>query len=446
MDVRKTVGGLVFGVVSLTVLGACSSGAGVSPSAAIVAPTAAPPATSLESPSPSPSLSPEPTLAWHHLTTIPASGDEIQHAAGFDKGYVALERRSDSVWFSADGRTWRKVALPFETTEDKYGNTLGPAANTVTSNGTEVLVVGGYAHKPCRRPAADTGGGLDCPQYPVAWISDDGLEWQSAYPGPKPAAPSGYDQGSEFVAAWPVPTGGWDAALSYWQGESLTGRDLWHSSDGIHWTELAPAPAADVGSMTEFPFDHAGAADQAGRRVVWEVWFVGGEHNSDTTLATSPDGMAWTPVPGVAGPGTDIEAGVGPTGALSRWVLVGGSGIGEDYTSSVPTAWTSDDRLDWTATVLPFVAECAEDEEECGGEWVTSVVPTSDGYVAGSAGWYGSGEFVTWSSEDGLAWVRLPFDATTGVHGGPGTVLDGPAGVIGVGLTEDGEAAVWQLR
>jgi hypothetical protein len=388
---------------------------------------------------------------WRSIGTIPAPGVEIQDATGFAKGYVALERRSDSVWFSADGRTWREVALPFEVRKDKYGNTLGPAATAVTSNGTEVLVVGGYAHKPCRHSGAETGGGLDCPQYPIAWISDDGLDWRSAYPGPKPAEPSGYDQGSEFVAAWSVPTGGWDAALSYWQGESLTGRGLWHSSDGITWTELAPAPAADVGSMTEYPFDHAGAADAAGRRVVWEGWYVGGEYNSVTTVATSPDGLAWTPIPDVAGQGTDINAGVAPAGSHRRWVLVGGSGVGEDYSSSLPTAWTSVDGIDWAMTILPYVPDPAcvgnnEDEEECGGEWVTSLDLAQDGYVAGAAGWFGVQEFATWRSDDGLAWDRLSFVATSGTSKGPGTVANGPAGVIGIGLTDDEEAAVWQLR
>ena len=94
--------------------------------------------------------------------------------------------------------------------------------------------------------------------------------------------------------------------------------------------------------------------------------------------------------------------------------------------------------------VLPFVARsgCSEEEEECGGAYATSVVPTRAGYVAVAAG-------ATWLSEDGLAWVELPPVATPGTNGGPGIVADGPAGVIGIGVgATEGEdtTTVWQLR
>ena len=460
MDVRTTAGRLLVGLASLAIVGGCAAGSTPSasltpsPSPAPVAPTASPSPSPLDTPSPAPSAPARPIsdLAWQDIGTIPAPGNEIQSAAGFARGYVAVERGSSSVWFSADGRTWREVELPFKVTNDEYGSPLEAGANAVTTNGTQVLVVGGYSHEPCRAPeGASTGGGPDCPLYPIAWVSDDGVTWESADPGPMPPEPSGYDQGSEFVAAWPVPTGGWDAALSFWEGESLTGRDLWHSSDGIQWTELEPAPAADLDSLLQFPMVHAGAADQAGRRVVWQVWFPGGAINAATTLATSPDGLTWISVADVPGPGTDIRGGVAPDGVRSRWVLVGGSGIGEDYSSSVPTVWTSEDRVSWAAAALPFVAGagCAEDEEECGGGIVTSVVLAQAGYVAVAAGWWGAQPYDTWLSEDGLTWVELPPVAGPGASVGPGVVADGPAGVIGIGVGPTGsdeKAAVWQLR
>jgi hypothetical protein len=416
-----------------------------SPSPSSVAPTAAPSPLGTQSPVPAVSEEPTADLAWHAIGVIPAEA-EIAGVVGFADGYVALERGSRSVWFSADGQAWRAIQLPFKVKKDEHGRRLETRTQAVTANGTQVLVVGGYEHEPCQAPGeVSTGGGPECPFYPTAWISGDGVTWKGAYPGPEPPEPRGYDQGSEFVAAWSVPTGGWDAALSFWEGETLTGRDIWHSSDGITWTELEPGPAADVGSVVQFPMAHAGAADQAGRRVLWQVWFVGGAYNAVTTVATSPDGQVWTPVADVAGQGTDISGGVAPDGAHSRWVLVGGSGIGEDYSSAVPTVWTSEDRVDWVATALPFVAGagCAEDEEECGGAMATSVVDGRAGYVAASGG------PLTWLSQDGLAWVELPAVAAPGSHVGPWMVADGPAGVIGIGVGPTGgagEPAVWQLR
>jgi len=457
---HTVAGRLAVGLLSLALLGGCSAGATSSPtpSPALVTRSASPSSSPLGTPSSAPSVSEEPTsdLAWYSIGTIPVADTTIRDVVGFAKGYVAVER-SRSVWFSADGRTWREIELPFTVTEDEYGRFLDARARAVTTDGTQVLVVGGYSHEPCRAPDPpnnpSTEDSTECPLYPLAWVSDDGVTWQSAYPGPQPAEPPGYDHGSEFAAAWPVPTGGWDAALSYWgAGGSLAGRDLWHSSDGIHWAELEPAPAPDLGGSPQFPSVHAGAADQKGLRVLWQGW----SDNTDPvdvpggvpvmTLATSPDGRSWTTVDGFAGRGAEISAGVAPAGDLSRWVLVGASGITEvnNRTASVPTVWTSEDRVAWTATVLPIVAGLR-------GGPVTSVVLTRAGYVAVGVNWDGEGKGQFWTrlSEDGLTWVELPPVGTPGADSDPPSVADGPAGVVGIGVSptgSGGEAGIWQLR
>jgi hypothetical protein len=450
---------LAAGFASLALLGGCTAGATPSPlptpspSPALVTPSASPSSSPLGTPSPAPSPSEEPTsdLAWHRIGAIPVEAGGIGGVVGFANGYVAVGGGSRSVWFSADGRAWRENKLPFKVTKDKYGRPLEAGANAVTTNGTQVLVIGGYSHEPCRAPDPQlVGGGPECPLYPLAWVSDDGVTWQSAYPGPQPADPPGYDQGSEFAAAWPVPTGGWDAAVSYWQGVTLRGRDLWHSSDGIHWTKLEPAPAPDLEGQPEFPWVHAGAADQEGLRVLWQGWsdytdpLASGAGVPVMTLATSPDGRSWTTVDGFAGRGTEISAGVAPAGDHGRWVLVGASGITDDYNASVPTAWTSEDRVGWTAAVLPIAAGSR-------GGRVMSVVLTQAGYVAVGVTWDGEGgaQFWTSLSEDGLTWVELPPVGTPGADSEQSRVADGPAGVIRVGVSptdSGGEAAVWQLR
>ena len=252
-----------------------------------------------------------------------------------------------------------------------------------------------------------------------------------------------------------MPTGGWDAALSFWQGQSLMGRDLWHSSDGLRWTQLEPAPALE--GQPELPWVHAGAADAQGIRVLWQGWTDFKDPDFPTgvpvmTLATSPDGRSWTTVDGFAGEGTDITGGVAPDGVHSRWVLAGASGIGTDYSSSVPTVWTSEDGVKWMATVLPTTDPPAlpeEEPQEEHGRWPTSVELTRAGYVAVASGWWGAQPYAAWLSEDGVAWVELPPVATPEAKFGPGVVADGPAGVIGIGVSPtdpDQEVAVWELR
>jgi hypothetical protein len=454
---------IAIGFASLALLGGCaatplpSPSPARSPSSAPVTPYASPPSP-IAKPSAAPSVSVEPTsgLAWYRIGSIPSGGrPQILDAVGLTKGYVAVER-SRSVWFSSDGRTWREIELPFTATKDEYGRFLDASARAVATDGTRVLVVGGYSHEPCRAPDPpdnpSTEGSAVCPRHPLAWVSDDGVTWQSAHPGPQPAEPPGYNQGSEFVAAWPVPTGGWDAALSYFGTDgSLVGRDLWHSSDGIRWTELEPAPAPDLEGSPQLPWVHEGAADQKGIRVLWQGW---SDFTSPAavpggvpvmTLATSPDGRSWTTVDGFAGGGAEIHAGVAPAVGANRWVLVGESGISEvlDRTASGPTVWTSQDRVGWAATILPIPAGLR-------GGPVTSVVLTRAGYVAVGLNW-DAGAPRPWTrlSEDGLTWVELPPVGTSGADSDPPSVADGPAGVIGIEgspTNSTGETGVWQLR
>jgi len=451
---NQIVARLSAGFVSLVLLGGCAAGAAPSPSPtpapALVSPSASPVSSPLGSPSPahSPSDDHISNLAWHGIGSIPVAVAEIRSVVGFTKGYVAVERGSRSVWFSADGQTWREVKLPFKVTTAEYE----AGANALTTNGTQVLVVGGYAHEPCDPGPPNIGGDPLCPSYPLAWVSDDGVTWQSAYPGPKPADPSGYGAGSEFVAAWPVPTGGWDAALGYWQGVTLHGRDLYHSGDGLHWTKLQPAPAPTPGfeGSDKFPWVHAGAADAQGVRVLWQGWsdftvpLGSGAGVPVMTLATSPDGRSWTTVDGFAGRGTEIGAGVAPTGDHSRWVLGGASGIVEDYSAAVPTVWTSEDRVTWTPTVLPIPAPH-------GGGRVASIALAPAGYVAAGTIFVDDGGAETWTSfsEDGLTWVELPHVAKTEADSDATIVGDGPAGILGIGAGptgSEGTATVWQLR
>jgi hypothetical protein len=388
-------------------------------------------------------------LTWQSLGTITSS--EIRGVVGFADGYVAVDSTL-TVWFSRGGATWQTSKLPFKVKKDK----LEAHVQAITTDGTRVLVVGAYAHGPCRPGPDQTGGGPGCPLAPLAWISEDGRTWTSAYPGPLPPDPKGYNQGSEFVAAWPVPTGGWDAALSYWNGESLHGRDLMHSADGLKWTALEPAPKAVTNDSDPFPWTHAGVADGSGLRLLWQGWndftrepFASGAGRRTFTLATSPDGRTWTAIDGFDGKDVEVTAGLAPTAdPSSPWILAGASGFADENTS-VPTLWTSTDTSAWTATVLPTPNGLIATPEGVLIRGVQSLIHGSIGYVAVSAAWDGEqADQATWLSRDGLTWMAMAHPWSGSVFG-PGIVADGPAGVIGIGPNStdtDHSVAVWQLR
>jgi hypothetical protein len=419
-----------------------SAGSSTSASAPPTAPSLLP-STSLAA-SPSPFVA----LAWHSLGTI--LSPDIRGVVGFAKGYVAVGW-ARTIWYSADGRTWKTVTLPFSVTKDPHGLTLEADVQGVATDGTRVLIVGGYSHGPCTQtPGGDTtGGGPACPLAPLAWISEDGRTWTSAYPGPQPADPPGYGQGSEFVAAWSVPTGGWDAALSHWSGESLMGRDLMHSADGIHWSALRPAPVPALTGLPQFPWTHTAVADETGRRVLWQQWsdyttsFASGEGRPLATLATSTDGLAWNAIESFPGTGSQVLVGIpDAAGPRSPWILGGGSGIIDDWTS-LPTVWTSGNLTDWTLKVLPTAAGSLV-------RAVDAMVRAPLGYVAVGASWDGSAaDHETWLSADGATWTLLSRSGVPGSDFGPRIVTEGPAGVIGIGVDPaDSEhaCAVWQLR
>ena len=241
-----------------------------------------------------------------------------------------------------------------------------------------------------------------------------GRTWTSAYPGPLPADPKGYDQGSEFVAAWPVPTGGWDAALSYWQGESLHGRDLMHSADGLKWTALKPAPKAVTSDSDRFPWTHEGVADGTGLRLLWQGWGDFTREPSRPVRAGQPHARDVPGRPdldldrrvrrqgrrGDRGPGANRRPGV----ALDPG---GASGFVDERNVRFRRSWTSTDTSEWTARILPIPSGPIASPRGCSfvawSRWSSAI-----GYVAVSAAWDGEqADQATWLSHDGLTWTAL---------------------------------------
>jgi hypothetical protein len=383
------------------------------------------------------------TLAWHRLGKLPAT---VSGFVGFEEGYVALADGGERVFFSPDGQTWQKVDLQSIGGSDANGQ----VGRALATDGSSVIVVGGYSHEPCETlepgQEPDTGGGPECDYSPVTWVSEDGVNWQVSFP----------DAGSaEFVAAWPV-AGGWDAAASEWSGECLGGQELWHSDDGIAWARQTLSPPAPWEGYD--PAVPLGVGSDSGRSLL--AASVRGT-SFETTLATRANGGTWRVLRSFPGADALVIAGTAPSGERARWVLGGltydESGCNPDEDGDLcgvmsPTVWSSVDRSSWTTAVLSVgsPAPATEpDEEPLGVTAVASLVVSDRGYVAvgAASAWWQGARHETWVSGDGVSWKRLPQPDRPTFDFGPGLVAGGPAGVIGISATRAGdEATVWELR
>lgn len=357
--------------------------------------------------------------------------------AGFSAGYVALANQSAStkILFSPDGVSWQSVTLPFKSSKDGHGNDLVAEAQAIASNGTQVLVVGGYFHTPCAVQSPGlTGGGPPCPSSPIAWLSSDGTHWQSSYPWHGPGPAKGDTQGNQFMATWSIPAGGWDAASMDVGGEGGASGGLFHSADGLSWTKVA-SPSPNHSGSQPLEFWHLGLADATGRRLMGGYWYPNGD--SLVGLFTSVDGKAWSALSSFQGANTTVGSGVAPIDSLRPlWIVAGADA------NSLPTVWTSPDLATWTAHELPTLpgAQGA----------VGTIAVTHLGYVAAgqlSDGTDGNAYHSSWVSADGQSWTQVDTPGTAG-NDGPDVLADGPGGIVGFALYNgiSTPVGVWQLK
>ena len=177
-----------------------------------------------------------------------------------------------------------------------------------------------------------------------------------------------------------------------------------------------------------------------------EVDAAGSPTNLDAAVWTSPEGLEWTRVPHdetvFGGPPITSEFEPGRVGDPSSQAMVdvttGGPGfvavrLAEDAaTGDTAAVWTSADGLSWAR-----VTDQADLDHTTGSGllWMTGVTEADGRLVA--VGWETSSErqfsAAVWTSEDGLAWTRLPHDGAAFGSGsqwfGMDDVVGGRAGV-----------------
>lgn len=161
--------------------------------------------------------------------------------------------------------------------------------------------------------------------------------------------------------------------------------DVWCSSDGVNWTEVTPdAEWSERAGHASVVFDG-------------KMWVLGGQENSSYYISdawSSADGLNWTLENSEPGwyPRLDHTALV----FNDKLWLISGDHYGNNE------IWSSEDGQTWSAII--------SDLDDDDGEWYnrsghTSVVFDDKMWIIGG---YGMGEYEeVWASIDGVNWSRL---------------------------------------
>jgi len=345
---------------------------------------------------------PPPALAWHKLA-VTGLRSGADGAIATTDAYVAYGSDATGSWAarSVDGHGWTTASLSASVKAcPSYGAQPDSSVFGGATDGVGMVLVGvEYAVDvtPCGTQEA------------VAWISGDGgRSWQRS---------DGFgaiDGFAEATEVWAVP-GGWEAHVTT---STTTGiGSIWGSSDGLRWHRnrvVTSGPGGDLSAT--FAVASNGTRLLARFNGDTEVPDVlDGLAGGDSSLETSSDGMAWSPV-GLALPnGRGVVAGgirpprpVGP----DQWLLL----TVEEAQPAV--VWVSTDLSDWHQAAFPRAD-------------VGLIAVTRYGYLTTGADLCGDGGTCDaglrqYLSTDGLAWTAFP---ATGAYP---IVVDGPAGVIGL--------------
>ncbi len=177
------------------------------------------------------------------------------------------------------------------------------------------------------------------------------------------------------------------------------------------------------------------------------VGYASGDGVLNAAVWTSPDGSEWTRL------SRDNPVFGGDESTKMEDVTVGGPGliaVGHEGTPEHPAVWTSVDGVDWTR-----VANDPGGLGPSGFQKMLGVAARDTGVVAVGWEWGSSGRHAAaWTSLDGIAWSRVPHDASVFGSGPDGFlaghqmrgVTPGGPGFVAVGWVGDGvdlDAAVW---
>jgi hypothetical protein len=406
----------------IVVLAACSEPAASAPSSASP-PPATPAATT--APPPTTVTGAVPVAPFQAVTEIETE-DNVIGLAGAAAGYALLQSQR-LIRFSADGKGWQRVVLPFKASTSSIGTPLDAFANTIVSNGSSFLVLGAYQHEPCVAQQGD-GGPPPCKTSPLSWVSSDGLHWASSLEFALPTKDDGKPELGEFIGAWWTGIA-WIAAAQLRDSPVYEGNTLLRSTDGRHWTRLPALPHLAEIPANQLPVDHGGVSTSATSSVVWQVWYSG--QTEVTTLSRLDNEQTWSVIGDFrvenGRPSLGVGAGPAPEFALLAGIVYSGP--------ATPTFWPlQEDPIQAVPLLLP--AEGSQPRfvslDRHAGAYVAAILIELDGLASPGV----------WASTDGFRWTQVGGEAINQEIGNL-AMAEGPAGLLLVGQKPESGAYVW---
>jgi hypothetical protein len=163
-----------------------------------------------------------------HINSLLEAADGV-YAAGWERDGNRIDA---AIWTSGDGINWHPVLTAptaFAGGGDRVITSL--AAVGTGSVPTGFVAVGGVR--------------LGAEWQPASWISPNGASWsEPSHDFAMGVRPQGAGTDA-IVRSMSIATNGPESATLVAVGGSTTAQRLWHSADGVHWSELAlPAGAA----------------------------------------------------------------------------------------------------------------------------------------------------------------------------------------------------------
>jgi hypothetical protein len=300
-------------------------------------------------------------------------------------GKLWLSGGANDLWYSADGVAWNRVAEA-----PPWFPRWGFSAVVFED---KLWVIGG------------TSGGY----RNDVWCSSEGINWTQVTPGAPWAARTDHISVVHDGELWVM---GGNACID-WDGPYFN--DVWHSPDGVNWTQAADAPYWLADPLQDASVVYGG-----------RIWLISSSFSRVPWY--TEDGAAWTggtdDLPWFVSPGAERVLSY----AGEMWAITGGNAGWR--TGHYNCVWHSSDGVNWVATdkasAFGYRAEHTSVAHD-GKLWLLG------GRRSSSPDFYSD----VWFSADGVDWMRATNAAPWGYRvGHASAAFNGSIWLLGGGKPE----------